>query len=118
MKAIKPPYNVNSLTQRYALEALNDVQGMQERVDFLIRERKRLAIALHELPVVNHIFPSVTNFLLVRFANGDEVYHYLLSKGIVVRNRSNQPNCKHCLRITIGTKAENDRLLQELRLLQ
>ena len=114
MKAIKPPYNVNTLTQRYALEALNDVEGMQERVDFLISERHRMANELQALPVVDYIFPSVTNFLLVRFMDGDKIYRYLLSKGIVVRNRGKQPNCANCLRITVGTKEENDRLLQAL----
>ncbi len=115
MRAIKPPYNINILTQERALQALQDVEGTQERVDFLLAERQRLATGLSRLTNVETVYPSVTNFLLVRFADGDQVYQDLLKKGIVVRNQGKQPNCANCLRITVGTKNENDQLLAALQ---
>jgi histidinol-phosphate aminotransferase len=81
----------------------------------LIGERKRLEAELPKLDCVDFIFPSVTNFLLVRFKDSDKVYQYLLDKAIVVRNQSYQPNAENCLRITAGLMEENDRLLDALR---
>ena len=115
LRAIKMPYNINVLTQAVALKALQAPDEMQQRVDLLKRERERLERTLVELPVVDYIFPSVTNFLLVRFTDSDSVYRYLLGKGIVVRNQSYQPNAKNCLRITAGLPEENDRLIEALR---
>ena len=114
MLAIKPPYNVNITSQQRALERLNDVEGMQQQVALLQSERRRLERALAELDFVEHLFPSVTNFLLVRFRDSDVVYRHLLDRGIVVRNQSYQPNAENCLRITAGLPAENDRLLAAL----
>lgn len=115
MNAIKAPYNINVLTQERALEILADEQGMQDRIKFLIDARKKLEKDLAELPIVDHVFPSVTNFLLVRFKDATAVYNKLLSQGIVVRNQSSQPNCANCLRITVGTAAENVRFMEALR---
>lgn len=115
LNTIKMPYNINVLTTATALESLNQPAAMQEKVDTLIAERKRLERELWELTIVDHIFPSVTNFLLVRFQDSDKVYAYLLDKGIVVRNQSYQPNAENCLRITAGLAAENDRLLTALK---
>lgn len=114
MNAIKAPYNINVLTQERALEVLADEQGMQDRIQFLIEARKGLETELNKLSMVDHVFPSVTNFLLVRFHDSEVIYQYLLSNGIVVRNQSSQPNCANCLRITVGTEAENARLLEVL----
>ena len=114
MRTIKPPYNVNCLTQKEALKQLRQPAQMQERVDFLVSERKRLATVLEQLDCVDHIFPSVTNFLLVRFTDGNAVYQHLLGDGIVVRNQGAQPNCANCLRITVGTTEENERLIKRL----
>ncbi|MEM7573619.1 MAG: histidinol-phosphate transaminase [Bacteroidota bacterium] len=114
MRTIKPPYNVNILTQKEALKQLLQPAKMQERVEFLVSERQRLAAALEKLGCVEHIFPSVTNFLLVRFTNGQAVYEHLLGEGIVVRNQTQQPNCANCLRITVGTAEENERFLKRL----
>lgn len=114
LNTIKMPYNINVLTTSVALEALRQPAAMQEKVQTLISERKRLETVLATLDCVDYIFPSVTNFLLVRFKDADAVYHYLLSKGIVVRNQSYQPNANNCLRITAGLAAENDRLLAAL----
>ena len=117
LNTIKMPYNINVLTTEVALAALRDPATMKERVATLIAERKRLERALRELDVVEHVFPSVTNFLLVRFTDAATVYQHLLEHGIVVRNQSYQPNAENCLRITAGLAAENDRLLTALRVL-
>jgi histidinol-phosphate aminotransferase len=114
LRAIKMPYNINVLTQAVALEALQNPDSMQERVDLLKSERQRLERELGKLDIVDYIFPSVTNFLLVRFTDSDSVYRYLLGKGIVVRNQSYQPNAHNCLRITAGLPEENDLLIEAL----
>ena len=115
LNTIKMPYNINVLTQGVALAALRRPERMRERVLTLLAERRRLERELHELDVVDRIFPSVTNFLLVRFRDSDAVYQHLLSQGIVVRNQSYQPNAVNCLRITAGLAEENDRLITALR---
>ncbi len=114
LNTIKMPYNINVLTSAVALEALSKPEEMQAKVATLISERKRLKEVLSTMACVDYIFPSVTNFLLVRFQNAAAVYQYLLGKGIVVRNQSYQPNAENCLRITAGLKEENDRLLAAL----
>lgn len=116
MRTIKPPYNVNILTQEYALKALNKEGATHEKNEFLVRERRAMEAELKQLNIVEKVFPSVTNFLLVRFHDGDAVYHYLLDRGIVVRNQGHQPNCDNCLRITVGTREENQAILAALRL--
>ncbi|CAH0998915.1 Histidinol-phosphate aminotransferase [Neolewinella maritima] len=115
LRTIKMPYNINVLTQAVALAALSEPEQMEERVGILKAERERLERELGKLDIVDHIFPSVTNFLLVRFQDSDSVYRYLLGKGIVVRNQSYQPNAANCLRITAGLPEENTRLLEALR---
>jgi histidinol-phosphate aminotransferase len=114
MNAIKAPYNINVLTQERALEILADEKGMKDRIEFLMEARKKLEKGLAELSVVDHVFPSVTNFMLVRFVDGEAVYQHLLSKGIVVRNQTKQPNCANCLRITVGTEEENAQFMEVL----
>lgn len=114
LNTIKMPYNINVLTAGVALEALGKPKEMQAKVDTLISERKRLEAELPKRECVDYIFPSVTNFLLVRFKDSDTVYQHLLRKGIVVRNQSYQPNAENCLRITAGLREENDRLLGAL----
>ena len=115
LRTIKMPYNINVLTQQVALAALQQPEVMEKRVALLQSERQRVEWELAKLDFVEHIFPSVTNFLLVRFMDSDAVYKYLLSHGIVVRNQSYQPNAANCLRITAGLVEENDRLLAALR---
>ena len=114
MRAIKPPYNVNVLTQAVALAALREPGVTAERVATLIAERRRLERELPKFSVVEYIFPSVTNFLLVRFTDAARVYRFMLDRGIVLRNQAYQPNAAECLRITAGLPAENDRLLAAL----
>ncbi len=114
MNAVKPPYNVNQLTQNAALEALARPERMREQVAVIVRERARLAEALAALPFVQRVFPSQANFLLVRVDDPRRLYDFLAEKGIVVRDRSRQPLCEGCLRITVGTPEENAALLDAL----
>ena len=114
LNTIKMPYNINVLTTGVALKALRQPEQMRERVATLIGERKRVERALWEMDIVEHIFPSVTNFLLVRFKDAERIYREMLDKGIVLRNQNYQPNAANCLRITVGLPVENDRLLEAL----
>lgn len=115
MNRIKPPYNVNELTQQKALEALQDQEAKKTEVSRLLRERGRLENSLGSLPCVREVFPSAANFLLVRMDDADRRYVELLDRGIVVRNRSNQVGCANTLRFTVGTPEENLKLLEALR---
>jgi len=115
LNTIKMPYNINVLTTEVALASLGQPEKMQEKVTTLIAERKRLETELAGLECVEYIFPSVTNFLLVRLKDSAAVYQYLLDNAIVVRNQAYQPNAENCLRITAGLAEENDRLLKTLR---
>ena len=110
----KPPYNVNGLSQQAALDALRERNAVGQRVVQIRRERERLREQLGRLRAVDTVFPSDANFLLVRFANASTTYHELLRRGIVVRDRSREYGCSNCLRITVGTRAENERLLGAL----
>lgn len=111
---IKPPYNINEATQDLVFQALDKTEVLKDMVEEIIQERELLAHALPSLSVIEHVYPSDANFLLVRVQNADSVYQYLLNKDIVVRNRSKLPGCKNCLRITVGTLEENQKLLKAL----
>ncbi|RME92600.1 MAG: histidinol-phosphate aminotransferase family protein, partial [Bacteroidetes bacterium] len=113
--AVKPPYNVNSLSQSEALRALADTARFRQEVQQIRRERQALAEALVGLPVVRQVFPSDANFLLVQVSDAPAIYRYLVQQGIIVRDRSKQYLCENCLRFTIGTPQENKRLLQALQ---
>ncbi|NJN34389.1 MAG: histidinol-phosphate aminotransferase family protein [Saprospiraceae bacterium] len=114
MNKVKPPYNVNELTQQAALDALKNVEKMRKQVAELLQEREKLAAILRGLPVVEKVYPSDANFLFVKMTDGNAVYRYLLSRGIVTRNRSNVVLCENGVRITIGTPAENEVLIAAL----
>ena len=112
---VKYPYNVNELTQQEALQMLKDPYEVDKWVRTILQERSRLAAALHILPICKRIFPSEANFLLVEMTDANGIYDYLLKKGIIVRNRHRVKLCQNCLRITVGTKTENNELLAALR---
>lgn len=116
LNRIKPPYNVNQLTQEAALKKLNDLDGFQSEVNTILSERKRLGIELEKLKNVLHIYPSDANFLLVKFTQPKSIYNALTEQGIVVRDRSKV--AEGCLRITVGTPEENAQLLAELKRLE
>jgi histidinol-phosphate aminotransferase len=115
LNRIKPPYNINNLTQRFAFDRLADTSQVQQQVHRLLEERKKLSVALTTVPWVKEVFPSDANFLLIRVDDADLRYRQLVEHGIVVRNRSSQPLCENCLRITVGTEEENTRFLQVMK---
>ncbi len=115
MSKVKYPYNINVLAQRMALTKL-DPAAKEAAVAEIIGQRFRLVKALSACPLVRKIYPSDANFLLVRFDNPGEVYDRLLAEKVIVRDRSRVKGCEGCLRITVGTPVENDRLLRALGL--
>ncbi len=114
LNKIKPPYNINQASQELALEALNNVQEVNDMIREIVNERILLEKNLRELAVVRKIHPSDANFLLVEVTQPVSIYRYLLTKGIVVRDRSRVELCEGCLRITVGTPHENKLLLAAL----
>lgn len=112
---IKPPYNIGSAAQTYALSKLNNIEEFRHQVAIIRSERVRLTETLKRLSIVQHIFHSDANFLLVQFTDSRAVYHYLLQNKIIVRDRSTVLHGENCLRITVGTPEENDRLLNTLQ---
>ncbi|OOG16897.1 histidinol-phosphate transaminase [Sphingobacterium sp. CZ-UAM] len=111
---IKPPYNINQATQDIVLEALNNVDQVNDWIKETVAEREKLVRELLELDYVHHITPSDANFILVKMENPREIYDYLVQYGIIVRDRSKVELCEGCLRITVGTPAENRTLLEKL----
>jgi histidinol-phosphate aminotransferase len=114
LNKIKYPYNVNILTQKQAITALKNVAEVKAWVKTLLDERTILIQALEKLPLVQHIYPSDANFVLVKVPDANAVYHYLVDKSIIVRNRNSVSLCMGCIRITVGTPEENRILLKEL----
>ena len=114
LNKIKPPYNINVLTERKALEELYKIDEIEKNISIVLDQRNLLVFCLEKLDFVEKIYKSDANFLLVKVDNADLRYSQLLDNAIVVRNRSNQPLCQNCLRITIGTKNENTSLIKTL----
>ena len=114
LNKIKPPYNINVLTERKALEELNKIDEIKKNIDLVLNQRKLLVSCLEKLDFIEKIYKSDSNFLLVKVDNADLRYNQLLKNGIIIRNRSNQPLCQNCLRITIGTENENKSLIKIL----
>lgn len=114
LNKIKYPYNVNLLTQEKALELL-DEDRMRTQLAQILQERTRLRRDLSAIPLVRRIYPTDANFLLVDVGDADGVYHKLVEEGIIVRNRNRVTLCRGCLRITVGTPEEDDRLLEALK---
>ncbi len=112
LNKIKMPYNINTLTQEYALEALEKVEEKENYVEEILAARTAMFSALKEVKCVEKIYPSSANFILVKVDEATKLYHYLIERGIVVRNRSNVALCEGCLRLTVGTSEENTALLQ------
>lgn len=112
---IKPPYNVSGIAQDAIIDAFRNEVRVAESVAMTIAGRDRLAADLSRLRSVERVFPSDANFLLVRIGDADGAYRFLLSRGIVVRNRNNVELCEGCLRITIGDDHENDAVLAALK---
>ena len=112
---VKYPYNVNQLTQQQALKMLDDLQHVELWRATLLSERAHLLPSVAELPICKAVYPTDANFFLARMSDADQIYRYLVDRGIIVRNRSRVQLCGNCLRITIGTPDENSTLLGALR---
>jgi len=112
---VKYPYNVNLLTQQQALEVLKDPYEIDKYVKILLAERTRLIQAFQDLPVCERVYKTDANFFLAKVTDANSIYNYLVDQGIIVRNRSKVQLCQDCLRITIGTRTENNELLSALR---
>jgi histidinol-phosphate aminotransferase len=115
LNKIKYPYNVNFMTQKLVLEALSEVDEKDKWVKNLLAERKNLTDMLSGLKMVQHIYPSDANFILVKVPHPRDVYNYLVSKQIIIRDRSKVSMCEGCLRITVGTPDENKAMVAALK---
>ena len=115
LNKIKYPYNINILTQKQALKALQNGDQVIEWVQTILTERNNLVKALNKFPFVQHIYPTDANFVLVKVDDANALYQYLLKKSIVVRNRNSVMLCNDCVRITVGTLEENTILLGQLK---
>jgi histidinol-phosphate aminotransferase len=114
MNKIKPPYNINQVSQDLALQALDELGQVNDMIKEIVREREQLRNALLNIRMVKEIYPSDANFLLVKVVNARSVYEELLLQKIVVRDRSKVELCDDCLRITVGTPSENNSLIKAL----
>ena len=117
LNKIKPPYNINQLTQQTALKALQNSIKINNEIAIIISERNKLKTDLEEISFIMKVYPSDANFLLVKVDNAIVRYHQLVEHEIIVRNRTNLPLCENCLRFTVGTKEENKKLMNTLKLL-
>ncbi len=111
---VKPPYNINQATQELALKALEEVGQVNEMITELVQMREALKGVFEKMPLIQKVYPSDANFLLVKVKGAKKIYSYLLNKGIVVRDRSNVKLCDDCLRITVGTEQDNTALVDAL----
>lgn len=112
---VKYPYNVNALTQKNALEALAEPYEVDKWIKTILLERSRMIDAFKLLPSCEKVYPTDANFFLAKMHDAQTIYDYLKSNGIIVRNRTHVSLCDDCLRITIGSKTENNELLAALR---
>lgn len=112
---IKYPYNLNGVTQKLLYAALGKEEKKDKYVKQILKERERLHKKLSDLKIIQHIYPSNSNQLLVKFTDANAVFHYLIEQKIITRLRSNVLLCENCIRISIGTKKENDILLKALK---
>ena len=111
MNKVKAPYNINIVTQELALQALEEVGQVNDMIKLLVDMRNALAQVIASMPHVIQVFPSDTNFILVKIPNARKLYEFLMSRGIIVRDRSSLALCEDSLRITVGTEQENTLLV-------
>ena len=114
MNKVKAPYNINIVTQELALQALEEVGQVNDMIKLLVDMRIALAQVIASMPHVIQVFPSDTNFILVKIPKARQLYEYLLSQGIIVRDRSALELCEDSLRITVGTEQENTLLVDAM----
>lgn len=112
---VKYPYNINMLTQEKAYDILSESQSVQHWVTMILEERSRVIDAFVLLPICKKVYPTSSNFFLARVTDAQSIYNYLIDEGIIIRDRHKVSLCNDCLRITIGTREENNELLGALR---
>lgn len=112
---VKPPYNINKASQELGLEALKNIDKVNDTIKKTVIERNELIKSLSEFSFIERCYPSDANFILVKTTNADGLYKFLSEQKIIVRNRSREPKCENCLRITVGTHEENRILLNALK---
>src|SRR6185437_5558828 len=112
---VKPPYNINQSSQQLGLKALAHLDEVNTNIKITIEQRNLLEQKLKEFDFFKIIYPSDSNFILLKVDDADKLYQYLLLNQIIVRNRSNEPLCENCIRITVGTISENETLLNALK---
>lgn len=115
LNSVKPPYNVNELTQQKAIERLSKIDEVKNEVAEITQQRNLIIKELKEVSFIKIIYPTDCNFIMVKLDNANKRYNQLIEKGIVVRNRTTQPLCENCLRFTIGTSTENAKLMKVLK---
>jgi len=115
LNKVKPPYNINQATQDLALAALQNINQVNEWIKLTVEERDKLSTDLLTIPVVKKVYPSDANFILAEVTDATGIYEFLVNQGIIVRDRSKVTLCEGCLRISIGTPAENQTLLTALK---
>ncbi|MEM6967358.1 MAG: histidinol-phosphate transaminase [Bacteroidota bacterium] len=116
LNKVKMPYNINELTQRAALQALAKKEIFDQQIQTILHQRNLLESELQKFACIQKIYPSDANFLLVKTAHPDQLYQFLVSRKIIVRNRSKQVGCAGCLRLTVGLEEENYRLIESLKI--
>lgn len=112
---VKPPYNINEASQQIALNALQETAVVNTWIKEVVQQKEALAATLVKMPFVKKVFPTDANFVLVQVNDADDLYQFLATHEIVVRNRNKEIHCENCLRITIGTPEENQNLLSTLK---
>ena len=112
---VKPPYNINEASQQMALEALQNTEQVNAWIKETVQQKDKLINELGNFSFIKNIYPSDANFILVKVDDADLLYQFLAANEIVVRNRSKETGCENCLRISIGTKEENEILINKMR---
>ncbi|KAA6341997.1 Histidinol-phosphate aminotransferase [termite gut metagenome] len=115
LNKIKYPYNINQLTQQRAIEMIRQYEEIEQWVETLKKEKVRLMTVFDELPCTEKVYPSDANFFLVRVSNAVKIYNYLVEERVIVRNRHSLSLCINCLRVTVGKRGENEKLIEALR---
>ncbi|MDD3721868.1 MAG: histidinol-phosphate transaminase [Lutibacter sp.] len=115
LNKIKPPYNVNELTQQRALKRILTKNKVINEIDKILEQREKLIGKLTAISFIEEIYPTDANFILVKVDDANKRYKELIAKGIVIRNRTTQPLCENTLRFTVGTKSENIKLIKALK---
>ncbi|MFP3860359.1 MAG: histidinol-phosphate transaminase [Bacteroidales bacterium] len=115
LSKVKYPYNINSITQKKAMQVLKKPQRKQKTVKHINKEKQKVVKILRDLNCIEKIYSSDANFILVKTKNYRDIIHFLKERGIIIRDRSNLKHCEDCVRITIGTKSQNNKLLKQMK---